>query len=956
MRSRSWRLKLHLERVIRWCFFPVIFFLLAGQTPAQTETEMVAVSVSSGMTPTFSWTPNSAIGRLVVEEGSEEIWSTETDGENIYGSPIRYGVHPPRASEDAAAKPLSAGHTYTVSLFRWISVKPERLQLVGEQEFTPASAAEEDEENMEGEDGEEDVSVQNVTPSSEFEEDMVEEENEEVVKDLNSEEEENVDDEKVSEEKVAGEDEEEDEEEDEDILTERPTLQVNALSPDFIFDGTMNGPAWWAVTDSIANLITIEPEEGSEPEGRTIIKVLASDSEIIVGAYCYDNEPDKIVSFSKARDSELEEEDHILIVLDTFMDGRSGYVFAVNPAGARFDGLVIEQGEEVNSDWDTIWEAKTLRNDKGWSAEIRIPIKSLGYKKGLRSWGFNVQRRVQRLQETSRWSGANLDYEIFQTSQAGLLVDLPEFDFGVGLSIRPATVGNIGRPDGADTETDGDISLDVNQRLGPNLLSSLTVNTDFAETEVDARQTNLTRFDIFFPEKRSFFLEGADIFQFGVALDEDIMIPFFSRRIGLLGEGEDDLPEIPINVGGKINGRVANTNIGALVVNTREVDSLNVGDVDEDIKVHVPQTTMGALRINQNILEESSVGMLATFGDQRGNTDAWMAGVDFTYRTSEFLNEKNFGISVWGLLNDGKDADGEDLSGDKHALGFRIDYPNDLLDMSLMSVRIGDGFQPALGFVPRNDIHFWNATAEVNPRPPWPWLRQVFFELSGSLYNNLDNSEWESYEVTIKPLDWLLESGDQFEAGIAPEGDRPPEAFEVASDVDIPSASFAGAYNWTRFFVGAKSAQKRKIGTQITWEFGDFYNGDLSTVEASVSLRPSAFLTVEFTGERNTGKVMALPEDVEEEDATELVQREFTEEVYGVRLLFNFSPDLQLSSFTQYDNESKELGSNNRLRWTFHPLGDLFIVYNHNLLQNDEDKWEFVSNELPVKLQYTWRF
>ncbi len=752
----------------------------------------------------------------------------------------------------------------------------------------------------------------------------------------------------------------EEEDEEEDILGERPSLRASVLSPDFKLDG-MNGRAWWTATDSIANLITIEPEEGGVPAGRTVVKVFANPNDIVVCARSYDAAPEGIVSFSKARDVAFEEdyqEDHIVIVLDTFLDGRSGYVFAVNPNGARSDGLVIEQGEEVNSAWDTIWEAKTLRDNTGWYAEIRIPIKSLSFKKDLTTWGFNIQRRVQRLQETSRWSGAKIDYEIYQTSRAGLLTDLPVFHFGTGLSVRPSLVGTAGKPgSGVNTDYDGDVSLDMTQRLGSNLLSALTINTDFAETEVDARQTNLSRFDLFFPEKRSFFLQGADIFQFGVALDEDIMIPFFSRRIGLLGGGEEDLPEIPINVGGKINGRVGNTNIGALVVSTRQIDSLDVGDVDEDIKVHVPQTTMGAVRINQNILDESSVGLLATFGDQRGNSDAWMAGVDFTYRTSEFLDEKNFGISVWGLLNDGKDAEGEDLRGNKSALGFRIEYPNDLLDLSFMSVHIGDGFLPALGFVPRNGFHLWTPTVEVNPRPPWPWLRQMFFELSGSLYNNLDNTEWESYEVTIKLMDWLLESGDQIEGGIMPEGDRPPEAFEVAADVDIPSGSFSGPYKWTRFFLGARSAQKRKIGADIIWEFGDFYNGDLSTIEASLTLKPSAFFTVEFAAERNSGKLMALPEDVEEEDATELVERDFTEEVYGVRLLFNFSPDLQLSSFTQYDNESKELGSNNRLRWTFHPLGDLFVVYNHNVVRiSEQDRWQFVSNELPVKIQYTWRF
>ena len=235
-------------------------------------------------------------------------------------------------------------------------------------------------------------------------------------------------------------------------LGERPSLRAGALAADFKFDGSMNGIdarmnghngksnglSWWDAADSITNLVTIEPEEGGVPAGQTIIKVLANQQEIMVVARCYDHDPNGIVSFTKARDSELDEEDHIVIVLDTFRDGRSGYVFAVNPTGARFDGLVIEQGEDVNSDWDTIWEANTLQDDAGWYAEIRIPIKSLNFRKDLTEWGFNVERRVQRLQETSRWSSAKRDYEIEQTSRAGLLTNLPNFDLGRGLSVRPA--------------------------------------------------------------------------------------------------------------------------------------------------------------------------------------------------------------------------------------------------------------------------------------------------------------------------------------------------------------------------------------------------------------------------------------------------------------------------------------------------------------------------------------
>jgi hypothetical protein len=218
---------------------------------------------------------------------------------------------------------------------------------------------------------------------------------------------------------------------------DRPTLRAGTLSSPLTLDGVLSEPDW-AAADAIANLTTVEPEEGGVPAGQTTVKVLANSKEVVIGVQCADTDPAGLVSFSKARDSDLEQEDHVLLVLDTFQDGRTGYVFAVNPSGARFDGLVIVQGEDVNPNWDAVWEARTARGEQGWSAEIRIPIKSIAFQKGQTSWGFNVQRRVQRLQETSRWSGANRDYEIYQTSHAGLLTDLPGFELGWGLSIRPA--------------------------------------------------------------------------------------------------------------------------------------------------------------------------------------------------------------------------------------------------------------------------------------------------------------------------------------------------------------------------------------------------------------------------------------------------------------------------------------------------------------------------------------
>jgi hypothetical protein len=748
-------------------------------------------------------------------------------------------------------------------------------------------------------------------------------------------------------------DEEEEEEEGVEEPAEIPVLRATPLPVDFRFDGRLTDRVWQAAADSIGNLVQVEPEEGEEPAGRTYANVLVDTKFIVVGVRCYDDNPKEIVSFSKARDAELEDEDHIVLVFDTFLDRRSGYVFAVNPDGARVEGLVEVRGEDVHTDWDTIWEARTTRDELGWSAEIRIPINSLVFEKDLDTWGFNIERRVQRLQEVSRWSGANQDYDLTQTAIAGHLTGLPDFDLGFGTSVRPGAVGRVGQPaPSTDVEGDVDVFLDVAQRLGPNVQLGVTVNTDFAETEVDVRQINLTRFPLFFPERRTFFLRGTDIFEFGLGLSgEENLIPFFSRRVGLVGlMREEDQAEVPINVGGKINGRIGGTNFGALVVNTRKTDNLVV-EVDPVIEIDVPQTTMGVFRLSQNILEESSIGVMATAGDQLGLNDSWMAGADFTYRTSNFPGEKNFRIGLWGLANDR-----EDLKGEKGAYGIRVAYPNDLWDANVTTIRLGDGFDPSLAFVPRNNTHLWDGAVEFNPRPSWKLVRQMFLELSGTLFNKLDNETWESYEVAVKPIDALFESGEQFEAAFEPAGDRPPEPFEVASDVDIAP----GSYEWERYVFGLKTARKRRLSANLVFETGTYYNGNLDTYEGSITFRPSAFFALELNGERNEGDVLALPDDFEETGDMQLVPKDFVEELYGIRFQLNFTPDIQLSSLTQYDTQSKELGTNNRLRWTFNTFGDIWVVYNHNMVRvidnSGDEVWEFVSNELPVKVQYVWRF
>lgn len=704
----------------------------------------------------------------------------------------------------------------------------------------------------------------------------------------------------------------------------RPSLRAATLTSGIQLDGRLNEPAW-ATADSIPHLTEIEPVEGGTPAGRTVVRVLASPDALVIGLSVHYPDSVSIVSFARARDAELRNEDHIKLVLDTFLDGRSGYVFAINPGGARYDALIADRGERENDDWDAIWDAAAVRYPHSWSAEIRIPVKSLIFEEGLETWGFNVQRRVQALQETDRWASPERDYEVTQTSRAGLLTNLPRFDLGLGLSIRPSVVAGAGvAAPGDATATEIEPSLGVTQRIGPNLLASLTVNTDFAETEVDSRRTNLTRFPLFFPEKRTFFLEGAEIFDFGLGLHP--VIPFFSRRIGLF-QGE----KVPIQAGLKLNGRVGATNLGALVVRTGEVATPG-----STPGLLVPEATMGVVRVKQNVLEESSVGFIGTAGDPQGRSGSWMAGTDFTYQTSRFRGDKNFLVGVWGLT-----MDREGLDGDRTAAGFKIDYPNDTWDMSLNYKRIGDAFQPSLGFVPRPGVNRASFSLEYAPRPDWSLVRQMFYEFEAGYVTDLEG-RWESYEFFTAPINWRLESGDRVEVNWAPEGEQLSQPFEIVDGVTIP----AGTYHWSRYRLEVETAAKRKLSGQLTWWFGSFYDGSLHQIEVEAAWKPTALLSLEFSGERNIGSLSA---------------GDFTTDLVGLRLNVNVSPDLNVSSFAQYDSESGSLGSNSRLRWTFSPLGDLFVVYNHNLREiagaaGRFDRFAFQSNQLLVKIQYTFRY
>lgn len=707
----------------------------------------------------------------------------------------------------------------------------------------------------------------------------------------------------------------------------RPSLRAGTHAEEIHLDGLLTEAAWQRA-DSIASLTEIEPFEGTAPAARTVVRVLASPDMLVIGIRCDVADSAGIVSYARERDSDLNSEDHVRVVLDPFLTGRAGYVFAVNAIGARYDALISDQGSgrgggRENANWDTIWEAATARTPTGWSVEIRIPVKSLLFRTGLSRWGFNVQRRVQRQLETQRWANPVRDFRITQTSRAGYLTDLPDFNLDRGLTVRPSAVAGAGvpSPDARLTQT-RQLSFDATQRIGANTLASLTLNTDFAETEVDQRRTNLTRFDLFYPEKRTFFLEGADIFDFGPGIGQDVL-PFWSRRLGLF----DDVA-VPIDAGTKETGRIGGTSFGLLAVRTRAVAGL------------LPATTSGVVRVKQNLFGESSIGFIGTAGDPTGAGGSWLAGGDVILQTSHFQGSKNVQLGLWGLT-----MDRAGVAGSRNAGGITLAYPNDLWNNSLSYRWIGDAFQPALGFVPRPGVQSLSLNINYSPRPSSPllrsWLSQEFVEFRPSVVTDL-SGRWESYRIFFAPINVRFQSGDGFEFNANPTGERLDAPFEIAPGDTIP----VGSYRFIRYRLEGVLAAKRPVSGQFTWWFGTFYNGRLDQYVGRLSLKPSPLIIVELSGERDAGFVTVQGAHVP-----------FTKDTYGARFRVNVSPDLQFNTFVQYDNESHSLGSNTRIRWTFSPPGELFLVYNHNIdVDLPDRRWRFNSDELSLKVQYAFRY
>jgi uncharacterized protein DUF5916/cellulose/xylan binding protein with CBM9 domain len=703
-----------------------------------------------------------------------------------------------------------------------------------------------------------------------------------------------------------------------DSSREKRTVAARAKSH-ITVDGILD-EADWSEATSIGEILQREPDPGEKPTERCEVKILYDGANFYIGVMCYDSEPNRIIGTQMARDADLSPDDRIEILIDSFRDRHNAFYFATNPLGALVDGLLIEN-REINFDWNAIWTVRTRKSDDGWSAEFAIPFKSLGFKKGQESWGFNFSRTIKRKIEEDRWASPRLDVEFFQVSEAGEVSGFTEIDQGRGLDVRPFISSRALHNVDTGNDFNAKTGVDIFYNITPSLKWATTFNTDFAETEVDNRQINLTRFPLFFPEKRAFFLENTGVFSFSNTSPE--IIPFFSRRIGLL-EGE----EIPLRAGTKLTGKVGPYSLGVLAARTGKTN-LSDGTAVDGKNLFVG-------RVKRDILKQSYVGGVFTDGNPADPDPSRTYGADLHLFTSRFLGrDQNFGVDAFGLKSSNEGVTSKDTS-----YGFSARYPNDLFDIGIDWRHIGKNFAPALGFAPRTDVNKLAISAEFDPRPKnFLNVRQMFHEFFYTRFTRLDKGQVESWRLFTAPINYSLNSGEHIEFNYAPQFERLFEPFEIADGVVLPP----GDYRFTRWRAEVFTASKRPWKVDATWWFGTYWSGHANEVNTTFQYK----LAPHFQA------VLGLRETF-----ARLKEGNFVARIYSFRADYSVSPYLSFFNLVQFDNESRNMGWQSRMRWILRPGNEVFLVFNQGWLQDERGGVSFraVETRLSGKFQYTFRF
>jgi hypothetical protein len=710
------------------------------------------------------------------------------------------------------------------------------------------------------------------------------------------------------------------------IHLEKRLTAVRATSA-ITLDGALDEPAWGEAP--IANgFIQNDPREGNPATYDTDVRVLYTEDALYFGIFAHDMEPSKIIISDLKKDYNVGSSDGFRVVLDTFHDGRNAYQFATNPAGAKWDSQMANEGRDNNSNWDGIWDVKTTITETGWVAEIWIPFRTLKFgETDPQVWGINFERKLRRLNEDSYWSPIPRIYDAQRVSLAGTLEGLRGLRAGKNIRVKPYALTSGSRVTTRPMAGDFQGGVDVKYGVTSGLVWDFTVNTDFSQVEADEQQVNLTRFNLFFPEKRDFFLENQGIFSFGDDRNfgggnfgsgrtnqvQDLRL-FFTRRIGLSDGGQ----ALPILGGTRLSGRQGAYSLGMLNIQQRE---------DQGVSA----TNFTALRLRRDVLANSDIGAVLLDKEVAGPAFNRLAGFDANFRFGDLIMN-GYAAKTFSPVTATTAVRGNELT-----TRANIEYRNRQWRLATKYSTIGEGFNDELGFVPRVGVNEWNAQLNRSFRPQWlprsireimpHWVLVQSMRADGS---GLDLRQQDFHF----PLNFS--NGAFVEAGMNTnlEVIRTPFVLNSARGARI----FTGNYSYDEYFITYRPNDAAKFSSGLRYGIGEFYGGYKRSYGWGPTWRPNEKLNASLVMQLND---ISLPE------------LSYLSTLSTARVNYNFNTKVFVNALLQYSTDSHQISSNIRFNIIHRPLSDFFFVYNEH---RDEHTGLLQDRSLIAKMTYMVAF
>ena len=718
----------------------------------------------------------------------------------------------------------------------------------------------------------------------------------------------------------------------------RPQARARRMDAAPVFDGLVNEPAWQKI-EPATGLIQQQPEEGVAATEKTEVRFGYDDKNLYIGIICFDSRPDEIMATQNRRDGSLIESDSVQILLDTFHDRHNAFIFGTTPTGIEYDAQVSKGGQgdanagrpgntqgsvqnpgasALNLNWDAVWEVKAQITARGWEAEMVIPFETLRYQPGKdRTWGLQIMRNLRRRNEQAFWSPLTRAFELTQLDAAG---DLGGLDLALhrNLQVVPYVLGGLNTDytrQGEPTQFDKQAGVDLKYSLTASLTLDATVNTDFAQVEVDEQQINLTRFDLFFPEKRPFFLENSGIFDFGTPQETEI---FFSRRIGIDPSGA----LIPIDAGVRVSGSVGRYELGFLNMKTRALAGI------------APANDFSVVRVKRQLPNRSSVGVIAvnrqtlTSGT---NTRAynWTWGADAAIGLGRYINWQSFYATT----------NSPGLTGSDHAFASSWKYDNSHHQLSLSYKETGRNFNPEAGYLPRTNYRRPTIAYRRTFYPKDSRIRSIFPHFQVNRWYTPGTNDMESaYYHLDYSMNW--QNGASFSAPVNQYFERLDKPFQVFPGIKI----LPGRYTYTQISPQYTSNQSAKVFGSAQVILGNFYNGTQRAFNLAGSIRKGEKLLWSATYGHN---IIGLPAG------------DFTTDLIGFRFNWSFTPKSYLQTFTQYNSTTHQVATNVRFALLSTSSNGLYIVFNTRSITvdyTDPHNSDRVTLSRALIVKYNYRF